>query len=179
MICNGDLPFFTFGIIPALWSKAFKRELLLNSIEKVDEKIILGEDMTVSAYAFLNAKSVYITDKPLYNYNDNDASITSTYNIKNADDLKRLVSYLYNNFDIEKYKLKEQLDAYIHLRLYDCANVCKQLSFKDSVEIMCKACNTISPYALKNVKTNDKKYSLVRMLFKYRLWFVIWLLKRR
>ena len=178
MICNCDKPFYTFGVIPALWSKAFKRDLLLDSLQRVDEKIVLGEDMTVSAYAFLQAKSVYITDKPLYNYNDNDTSITSTYNIKKSDDLKRLVLYLYNNFDVEKYKLKEQLDVYIHLRLDDCTNVCEQLSYKKSKEIMREACNAVSPYVLKNVRTKDKKYKLVRLLFKYRLWFIIWVLKR-
>ena len=63
-----------------LSGKAIKRTLLTPCQLKVDEKISLGEDFCCIVPCYLNAKSVYISKKPMYLYNVRENSMSKEFN---------------------------------------------------------------------------------------------------
>ena len=70
---------FEFGIAPSLWSKIFKRELILEVIECVDEKLTLGEDAACTYLCIYRAKSIYICNNAFYHYRYVSDSMAQKY----------------------------------------------------------------------------------------------------
>ncbi len=81
MIANG---FMEWGIYPAVWDKAFKRELLLESQMAVDDRITMGEDAACVFPCLLKADSIYISDECFYHYRQRPTSM-----VRNASDSKK------------------------------------------------------------------------------------------
>lgn len=78
MIYSGK--FFLFGIFAAMWNKLFRRELIISNIMKVDPRVRIYEDGLATFPALLEAEKVCILgDAFLYNYRDNQYSITRSY----------------------------------------------------------------------------------------------------
>lgn len=48
-----------FGILPNLWNKLFKRDLIYQVMMNLDEKIFYGEDAACVYECLLNAKSIF------------------------------------------------------------------------------------------------------------------------
>lgn len=77
---------------PNLWAKAIKRDLYLQKQLSVDSRIQLGEDQAVVKPCIYGAETLYITDKPLYFYRQNNASMTknkSVVDLNNAELIAR------------------------------------------------------------------------------------------
>lgn len=103
--------FFSFGIIPAVWSKAIKTDILKENICK-EEKITFGEDVACTYSCIMQAKTFVATKECLYYYRQNRESMTKAYDSKRFERVKILFDYL-NNSLIEKYpELKEQYKYY-------------------------------------------------------------------
>ncbi|MCI9128043.1 MAG: glycosyltransferase family 2 protein [Eubacterium sp.] len=66
MLMNGS--FFEIGILPYQWGKLIKRELLTQCQKEVPEYISYAEDAACIYPCLLKAKSIYITNLPLYHY---------------------------------------------------------------------------------------------------------------
>lgn len=63
---------------PAIWAKAYKLELYRNEQLAVDERIKIAEDAACTIPCIAKAESVYITNKPLYNYRIIPSSMTKS-----------------------------------------------------------------------------------------------------
>lgn len=66
MLMNGN--FFEMGILPYQWGKLIKRELLIQCQKEVPDQISYAEDAVCIYPCLLMAKSVYVTNLPLYHY---------------------------------------------------------------------------------------------------------------
>jgi len=66
MLCAED--YFGLGIQPYLWNKLIRRELALENIVPLDERIRVGEDAAVTYPVLAMARRVVITDKCHYHY---------------------------------------------------------------------------------------------------------------
>lgn len=60
----------------SLCRKAIKREIFVAAQNKVDSKIIIGEDMLCTAFALESADSIFYSKKSFYHYIIHDESIT-------------------------------------------------------------------------------------------------------
>ncbi|MFF2912221.1 glycosyltransferase family 2 protein [Paenibacillus sp. NPDC057934] len=64
--------------LPYCWGKLFKKDLIKNNT--FPQNIIFGEDQVFVAYAYLNAKKIYLVDSVLYGYRRREGQVTqSTY----------------------------------------------------------------------------------------------------
>ncbi len=72
--CKSDM-------LNALWNKCVKKSIALKSIEN-NKDIFLNynEDFLQSSFIINNASSIYYLDKSLYFYNNNDKSLTNSFN---------------------------------------------------------------------------------------------------
>lgn len=87
MILGGN--FFEWGIMPNLWDKIYKREVIAKYQRLVDDRLSMGEDAACVYPALLNANSVYIMHKCLYYYRQTDMSMMK----KHTDYLSERAKY--------------------------------------------------------------------------------------
>lgn len=59
---------FDFGILPYLWNKLFRREIILPVLKNVDKRITDGEDVAVFTACMLKANKVVVTNDTKYHY---------------------------------------------------------------------------------------------------------------
>lgn len=111
MLYNPEKPFHTFGIIPAMWSKFFKRTLL-NSTPTIDNRIFWGEDGLFTYTAFLNAESAYFLNERLYCWRYRTGSACHSYKAKMYENV-RLLNDSYKKMRTESPEITESLRYYI------------------------------------------------------------------
>ena len=112
--------FFYFGIYAAMWNKIFKRSILMPNMVNVDPRLRIGEDGVTTFATFLDANKICVLDNQhLYDYRDNNHSITRSYCANQFDNAKLLIQTLR---DINKaknvYDLSEQIDYYFMYNVY-------------------------------------------------------------
>lgn len=103
--------FFSFGILPAIWSKAIKTDILKENICK-EEKITFGEDVACTYSCIMQAKTFVATKECLYYYRQNRESMTKAYDSKRFERVKILFDYLNDNLIMKYPELKEQYKYY-------------------------------------------------------------------
>ena len=108
-------PFYTPTVVPSVWGKSFRRDLLLKMQMDVPDEITIGEDAAVSYPAILEAASVSIIDDCGYMYRLNTSSMTRTYDRKLTTNLPILADYLESKFRESPYYevVKPQFCKYI------------------------------------------------------------------
>lgn len=113
MLCDDD--FNECRVQPYLWSKLFKRELLMQHQMQVDESILCGEDMAVVFPYLLDCSSICVMKYAGYHYVQRQYSMTSVVHKKEKDQNKALIKYLKEIFERnEKYDMimLQQLNQY-------------------------------------------------------------------
>jgi glycosyltransferase involved in cell wall biosynthesis len=93
MIVNGA--FFRWGISPNMWDKMFRREILADIQNNVNDCLTMGEDAACSYPYMLKADSIYIINKCFYHYRQVSSSMTSRTG--NADEERGRFSVLYRS----------------------------------------------------------------------------------
>lgn len=118
MIYSGR--FFYFGIYAAMWNKIFRRSLLTPNMVNVDPRLKIGEDGVTTFACFLDAKKVCVLGgKHLYNYRDNNISITRSYCSDQFDNAKLLIKTLRDvSSQKNTYNLNDQIDYYLMYNIY-------------------------------------------------------------
>lgn len=66
MLCYGE--FYTAGIQPYIWNKLIRKELVIENILNIDERIRTGEDVAAIVPMILEADRVVITEECNYHY---------------------------------------------------------------------------------------------------------------
>lgn len=103
-------------ILPgSMWGKLYKRKLLEKCQLMVDERITYGEDGACVWNCFLQAKSIYISDKLLYHYERRNNSISTSREKYYWEKINYLYVYVRELFEKHRYAdiLINQLDEYI------------------------------------------------------------------
>ena len=112
MLCDRNQRFYTFGVLPAVWSKMIKTEILRDSLCSED-KITFGEDVACIYNSILECKSFYGIDIPLYYYRQNSQSMTKAYDARRFERLGVLFAYLNKELLRNNQQLKSQYDRYV------------------------------------------------------------------
>lgn len=152
LICNLDAPFFGFGVIPAVWCKFYKSELLRNNL-CTNPNISFGEDVACSYFCILDAQSVVFIDDYLYHYRRNRFSMTKAYSEKMFQNSNQLLSYLEQKMVITEYQMQEQLEEYRRFVLFKC------------ILNEARAQTSVRKKAI-NVADKLKKYDWIRFIYK-------------
>lgn len=112
--------FFYFGIYAAMWNKIFRKSVVYENMIHVDPKIRIGEDGLTTFASMLDAKKVCVLSTyHLYNYRDNNTSITRSYCVGQFENAKSLTRTLYDISAKKKvYDLSGQIDYYFMYHVY-------------------------------------------------------------
>ncbi len=168
--------FFDYGISPCICFKAIEASLYRKYQFSVDNMIVVGEDLAVTMPMLLEAKSVYVLHQALYCYRITGTSIMGAYREKDMDDLENLLSYLDQEIDVKKNKMKKQIAAYTLSRingfLFNSAQkVTSYLQFKEIAEqIGDDLFRRIRGYkSLISIKGN-----IIKLMLTYRCWWFWW-----
>lgn len=94
LFCIED--YCSLALLPYLWNKLWKRELIKKFVLDADERIRIGEDVAIGFPAIMASESLFVTNKAYYNYRQNRASMmrTNTEEYDEYSNAIRLVSYL-------------------------------------------------------------------------------------
>lgn len=95
-ICKKD--YFSFGILPSLWGKLFKKELLLSHQLDVSDGIKLGEDAACTYPCLLSSKRIGYFDNPLYYYRQRPNSMTHVKPLDEIMDILELMKHMQIKF---------------------------------------------------------------------------------
>lgn len=110
-------PYFAMGLLPYLHNKLFRRTLLLEVINSMDDVITVGEDAAVLFPTLLGADCIVIQNQFHYHYCLRSTSMTRTkLNVEkewsNAVCLHRYLEKRFGGKYADKYNLQEQLENY-------------------------------------------------------------------
>lgn len=115
MISNGS--YYRTGISTYVWNKLFKREVLIDSQLRVDDRISIGEDGAVTYPVMLNCKRIAVADNVAYHYRQREDSMLkqSMGYSGEAQKLKYLYDYMMKWADKTSFELgiKSQVIDYI------------------------------------------------------------------
>ena len=117
MLYDNSQPFYSFGLRPNLWGKVFRRNILYNNQLEVDDRITLGEDAACTYPTMLQAKSLFVLNKPLYHYRFNEKSITNSSKKNMFKNNELLIDYLFKALG-NKHIFIEQIYHYIAFLIY-------------------------------------------------------------
>lgn len=87
-----------------LWCKLFKKEMLADVIERLEDKIHCGED-SAAIYAILpRLKSIYILHEAYYHYRTNPDSIVNSRNEHMLESINLIYLFLGNEYKNHKFE---------------------------------------------------------------------------
>lgn len=104
---------------PSLCCKYMKRNIYNRAAFPVNDRITLGEDALVTYPAICMAESIYICNKVLYHYSNNDLSCTHTFPIERITQVKAFqqnIIGLFGELNMQE-KLNHQVESYLRILL--------------------------------------------------------------
>lgn len=128
--------FYRFGIMPYVWNKLYRAELVKECYEKVGDKNSMGEDAACSYPYAVKAGSVYISHKCLYHYRNVGNSMKRTVNNDVYNMLRKQYRLIRNAYENSEYRdcLIKQLEYYmVYILAWNCPHVFDDL---DAGEIL-------------------------------------------
>lgn len=111
---------FEDGVLPFLWNKMYRADILKDVIKEVDTSIVYAEDRDLVFRYILRAKKIKVMHRSFYYYQYNNESIMRKPNLNFMEDLNRLYLSLLPTFEAHPLKesLIHQLQLFIVSRIY-------------------------------------------------------------
>jgi len=105
----------TRGIVPALWCKVIKKEILAKAMQDIDINVVLGGDAAAFYPCCLFAKKICVINEYKYYYRIRSGSVCRSYDMSYFNKVHILYMYLEKTFqkEDEKYNLAKQLRKYL------------------------------------------------------------------
>lgn len=148
LVPNG---FNKFGIIPGVPLKVFEKNLLERSLSNVWDVLTIGEDVAITLFAVMLARSISIIETTAYHYIHMENSITRGYDPKCFEQICNVYKCI---SQIDEPAYKRQTGAYFACLLYGTLAKCaknKNLEKKEINKMMRSMVeDEVSAHALKN-----------------------------
>lgn len=112
--------FYEFGIMPYIWNKIYKRQMLQSCYDNIDTKIYDGEDAAVVYPYLLKSQKVVITKDAKYHYRIHGESMTANRKADYYENTARLYLHLAKKFQESGYSqcMMPQLDQYMRMMIW-------------------------------------------------------------
>ena len=124
--------FVNYGIIPGVVTKIFRRSVLEKTLPNVSDKITIGEDVAITAYGMMNAKSLSIIKTAGYHYIQTDNSMIRNFNPKRMEKISELYSCISKIKD-ERYQ--KQVSLYMCYLIFNALADCIKKSGYSKKEV--------------------------------------------
>ena len=86
--------YFSFGILPSVCNKLYRRELYIPIQMRVPDRICLGEDASCTYPCIMRAQKVIYKKVPFYYYRVRETSMTRTWKKGKSEELLALIEWL-------------------------------------------------------------------------------------
>ena len=123
--------FIKYGIVPGVVIKVFKKEVLQKGIEKVDNRIKMGEDVAITFNTIFYAKSISFVENAGYYYVQHEQSMIHKYSPKRLDEAMHLYDCLYS---IKDKSFEYQLDNFFAYQFIYAVTECLASKELDAVK---------------------------------------------
>ena len=112
--------FYRFGILPYLWNKIYRREILQSCYSHIDTRIYDGEDVAVVFPYLLKSEKAVILSEAKYHYRIHDKAMPAGKKSDYYENCCHLYLYLAGEFNRSEYSgaLMPQLDAYMRMMVW-------------------------------------------------------------
>ena len=105
--------FYEYGILPTLYTKVFKRNILINNQLAVPDEIVIGDDAAVVFPTICDSSMIAVINYYGYNYVRHPGSLTTNMREDEPVRIKALINYLINSFEKRKLiDMKDSLNSY-------------------------------------------------------------------
>lgn len=101
MLCSKA--FYQFGILPYMWNKLFRRDILEACYVDIDTKIYDGEDVAVVYPYLLLVKRAVVIEDCMYHYRIHENSMTAKKKDSFYENVSRLYLHLNRQFEASEY----------------------------------------------------------------------------
>ncbi len=176
-------PFYTYKIIPTVWSKCIRKDIAIVTYKDIPNDISLGEDVVATYPALLKSSSMYVIDYNGYMYRQNPNSMTHVYDPKLYKKINNLIVYLKDVENTSGWKANSQIDEYmLYLLIIAKSNEFKfnnidtyrnkKRKFKRYLN------NSIFRQVVKNVRISGLKNNFILYCFKYNIILPIYLYEK-
>ena len=113
--------FIKFGILPAVYTKLVKAEIIKAVFSDLPNNMSIGEDVAISARSVMIANSLTIVHYAGYHYVQYDSSLVHKFNPKRFEH----ICNLYNNLkSIDNKDYQKQVPLYISWLIYNAITEC-------------------------------------------------------
>lgn len=185
VIYDKKKPFFNFGLMPSIWSKAIKREIYTKWQLQADERIIIGEDFALSVPMIFEVKSICIMHEALYCYRIIESSLSHAHTERKITNASAIIT-MFSELDLLKKRdvdLKGQLGAYsmavVMIYLLPLLKTCKSLDeFKGYVKNI-EGSAVLEAASDYTQRFRPIAYGVVTFLIKHRCWRLLWFIVRK
>lgn len=164
--------FVNYGIIPGVYLKVFKKELLSQAISSVDNCLTIGEDVAITAFSFMLADTVSIIHSAGYHYVQTEGSMIRAFDKERIKKINSLYSCLSK---IENESYQQQATLYMCYLIFNAIASCIKKSGYGKAE-MKKAIgdilnNELSVKVLKeaNISRLNFEHRIKVLLMRYKL----------
>ncbi|MBR2869450.1 MAG: glycosyltransferase family 2 protein [Clostridia bacterium] len=123
--------FVRYGVIPGVVTKVFRRSVLEKALPNVSDKLTIGEDVAITAYSMMNAKSLSIIGNAGYHYIQTAGSMIRAYNPKRLEKISDLYSCISK---IENESYQKQVSLYMCYLIFGAVASCIKNSGLDKKE---------------------------------------------
>lgn len=90
--------FYQYGILPLLWNKIYKRDILVKNQLSVPETIVVGDDAAVVYPSICDSSTITVIDSTGYNYIRHPGSLTTQMKSDEISRIQVLTDYLEKSF---------------------------------------------------------------------------------
>ena len=113
--------FIKFGIIPAVYTKLAKAEIVKSVFSNLPNNMSIGEDVAITAHSVMIANSLTVVRYAGYHYVQYDSSLVHKFNPKRFEH----ICNLYNNLKtIDNEDYQRQVPIYISYLIYNAVAEC-------------------------------------------------------
>ena len=115
--------YFSWGMLPHLWDKIFRTELIKEMYRQVPDNVFFGEDVAAYFPCISQAESILVVNEPLYHYRQRSGSMVKCneeLDEKNFTGLYRILANIFADDTHMRRKVHEYLFFTLLLKKYSC-----------------------------------------------------------
>ena len=150
------------AVSPSLCNKLFKKHLLSNIIEQVNDTITYGEDALCTYSGLLDADSIYITNQNLYHYRNHFESACNTYSCSLLEKFSLLIAQLESQFQQRDQSMMNQLHGYAARHALECIR--SELLYNKNVSYWIKR-RSIAGFLSTSLIWESISYAIIKMKY--------------
>ncbi len=151
-----------WGLVNPIWSKIYRRDIYIKKYKfLLNEKLNYGEDLCYTLSLEPVKNLIYIS-QPIYQYRDNNNSITRNFNINHIFDFLKInrmkLDFLYNIKNLDSIKIYYYIEEDEYMLLSNIISSCSMDSYEDAKKYWSK------------IETDEECKRIIQIIYSDNRW---------